>query len=69
MDSEKYVREKPVIRDDGEIYNSIAEAASFNDTHPSKISAVCRGERARTRGHSFRFLTREEVEAALAKEG
>lgn len=67
VDSEKYVREKHVIRDDGEIYNSIAEAASFNIVHPSKISAVCRGVRAKTRGHSFRFLTREEAEAALAK--
>lgn len=63
----KYERKKGVIRDDGAVYESVREASKANGVHESKISAVCRGERKRTAGHSFRFLTKEEAEQALAK--
>ena len=43
------------------------EASKANKVNESKIGAVCRGERKRTAGHSFRFLTKEAAEAALAK--
>lgn len=61
----KFKRTKEVIRDDGVIYSSIREAGAMNGVHESKISAVCRGIRKRTAGHSFRFLTREEADQAL----
>ena len=63
----KFERKKKVVRDDGVIYESIREASKANKVHESKIGAVCRGERKRTAGHSFRFLTKEEAEQALAK--
>lgn len=64
--AQKFKRTKEVIRDDGFIYSSIREAAKMNGIHESKVGAVCRGERKRTAGHSFRFLTKEEAEQALA---
>lgn len=63
----KIKRNKEVIRDDGVIYSSIREAAKMNGIHESKVGAVCRGERKRTAGHSFKF--REEAEKALADMG
>lgn len=61
----KFERKKKVIRDDGVIYESIREASKANGVHESKVGAVCRGERKRTAGHSFRFLTKAEAEKAL----
>lgn len=61
----KFERTKMVIRDDGVVYQSIREASRENGVHESKVGAVCRGERKRTAGHSFRFLTKEEAEAKL----
>jgi plasmid maintenance system antidote protein VapI len=61
----KFKRTKEVIRDDGVIYSSIREAAKMNGIHESKVGAVCRGERNKTAGHSFKF--KEEAEAALEK--
>ena len=61
----KFERKKKVIRDDGVIYESIREASKANGVHESKVGAVCRGERKRTAGHSFKFL--EEAEKALAE--
>ena len=61
----KFERKKKVVRDDGVIYESIREAAKANGVHESKVGAVCRGERKRTAGHSFRFLA--EAEKALAE--
>ena len=61
--------EKPVIRDDGAIFHSVKEAAKSVGVQDTKVSAVCKGNRKTTGGHSFRFLTREEAEAALAQEG
>lgn len=59
----KFERKKKVVRDDGVIYESIREASKANGVHESKVGAVCRGERKRTAGHSFRFLV--EAEKAL----
>lgn len=61
----KFVWEKPVIRDDGEIYKSVREASKKNGVSESKISMVCNGKRKRTAGHSFKFLTKEAAEAKL----
>lgn len=43
----------------------VKEAAKSVGVHDTKVSAVCKGNRKTTGGHSFHFLTREEVEAAL----
>ena len=69
VDREPYKWEKPVIRDDGTIFQSVKDAAKSVGVHDTKVSAVCNGNRKTTGGHSFRFLTREEAEAALAKKG
>lgn len=63
----KFKRTKAVVRDDGVVYESIREAAKANKIHESKIGAVCRGERKRTAGHSFKF--KEEAEAKLREMG
>ena len=47
------------------IYCSVKEAAKDVMVGSSKVSAVCKGKRKRTRGYSFRYLTREEAEKAL----
>ena len=60
-------RRCPVMRDDGEIYESMAMAANANGTSNGKISAVCKGKRKKVRGHRFRKLTREEAEKALRR--
>ena len=65
VDMEPYKWEKPVIRDDGAIFHSVKEAAKSVGVHDTKVSAVCKGNRKTTGGHSFRFLTREEAEKAL----
>lgn len=62
--------ENPVIRDDGAIFHSVKEAAKSVGVHDTKVSAVCKGNRKTTGGHSFRFLAREEAGKALkTKEG
>ena len=62
--------ETPVIRDDGAIFHSVKEAAKSVGVHDTKVSAVCKGNRKTTGGHSFRFLAREEAGKALkTKEG
>lgn len=51
-------------------YDSVKEAAKSVGVHDTKVSAVCKGNRKTTGGHSFRFLTREEAEKVLkTKEG
>ena len=65
VDMEPYKWEKPVIRDDGAIFHSVKEAAKSIGVHDTKVSAVCKGNRKTTGGHSFRFLTREEAEKVL----
>ena len=55
--------------DDGAIFHSVKEAAKSVGVHDTKVSAVCKGNRKTTGGHSFHFLTREEAEAALALKG
>ena len=68
IDLEPYKWEKPVVRDDGVVFQSVKEAAASVGVYDTKVSAVCNGKRNKTGGHSFRFLTKEEAEAALAKE-
>lgn len=65
--AQKDTRTKEVVRDDGVVYSSIREAAKQNGVHESRIGAVCRGERKRTAGHSFSFLTKEEAGQKLAE--
>lgn len=50
---------RPVVRDDGQVYASIAQAAVDNGTARSKISAVCNGKRKSVKCHTFRPLPRE----------
>lgn len=64
-----YKWEKPVIRDDGIVFKSVKDAAESVGVYDTKVSAVCRGNRKMTGGHSFRYATREEAEAALKKGG
>lgn len=45
--------------------HSVKEAAKSVGVHDTKVSAVCKGNRKTTGGHSFRFLTRKEGEKAL----
>ena len=52
----------------GKVYQTITDAARDNDVIDTRIRAVCKGERKRTAGHTFYFLTTEEAEAALEKE-
>jgi hypothetical protein len=56
---------RQVIRDDGKVYATIAQAAKENGVVESRIRAVCNGERKRTAGHAFSYFTREEAEKAL----
>ena len=53
-----------MIREDVAMFHSVKEAAKSVGAHDSKVSAVCKGNRKTTGGHSFRFLTREDAEAA-----
>lgn len=62
-------RHRPVVRDDGKVYQTITDAARDNDVIDTRIKAVCKGERKRTAGHSFYFLTRAEAEAAMQEGG
>lgn len=66
VDRKPYKWEKPVVRDDGVVFQSVKDAAKSVGVNDTKVSAVCNGNRKTTGGHSFRFLTREEAEAALA---
>lgn len=59
---------RQVIRDDGKVYATIAQAAKENGVVESRIRAVCNGERKRTAGHAFSYFTREAAEEALRKE-
>ena len=68
IDRPKQKPEKPVIRDDGVIFESVKSAAESVGVYDTKVSAVCKGKRRRTGGHSFRYLTIEEAEAALRRE-
>lgn len=67
VEKEPYKWEKPVMRDDGIIFKSVKDAAKSVGVWDTKVSAVCRGNRKTTGGHSFRYLTREEAEEALKK--
>lgn len=62
-----YKWEKPVVRDDGIVFKSVKEAAESVGVCDTKVSAVCRGNRKTTGGHSFKYMTREEADAALKK--
>lgn len=53
VDMEPYKWEKPVIRDAGAIFHSVKEAAKSVGVHDTKVSAVCKGNRKTTGGHSF----------------
>ena len=61
-------RHRAVIRDDGKIYETIAEASRDNGVVDSRIKAVCNGERTKTAGHSFALLDRESTLAKLEGE-
>ena len=50
---------------DDKIYASVRDAARDCNGDPDKVRQVCRGKRKTHKGHSFRFLTREEAESAL----
>jgi len=47
---------KPVIRDDGVVFMSIAEAARSVDTTANKLQRVLGGQRKTVHGHGFEFL-------------
>ena len=68
IDRPKQKPEKPVIRDDGVIFESVKSAAESVGVYDTKVSAVCKGKRRRTGGHSFRYLTIKEAQAALRRE-
>ena len=55
------LKKRPVIRDDGCVYESIAEASRHNGVCESRIRPVASGERKRTAGHSFSYLAREKA--------
>lgn len=67
VDKVPYKWEKPVVRDDGIIFGSVKDAAKSVGVYDTKVSAVCKGKRKTTGGHSFRYATRKEAEAALEK--
>lgn len=55
---------RAVIRSDGRVFLSIAEAAEASNCNQTKISAVCRGVRKRTGGFSWVYYGIERQEAA-----
>lgn len=65
LHSPLFNRKKAVIRNDGAVFESIRMAAKESNANEIKVAACCRGERNKTAGYSFKFLTREEAEAAL----
>lgn len=46
----------PVIRNDGIVYESLHAAAKDTGTHPSNISACCKGRIKQTGGYSWKFV-------------
>lgn len=47
-----------VVRDDGEVYNTVSEASVANGVSPSCISAVINGYQKTSNGHTFGKLVR-----------
>jgi hypothetical protein len=60
-----FERKKPVMRSDGKVFESIRQAAHESNAPEDKVAMCCRGERYKTRGYGFQFLTREAAEQAL----
>lgn len=56
---------RPVIRDDGEYFDSIHDAARAIGASASNVSAVCRGKYKSCMGFTFRYAADEERGCAL----
>lgn len=54
---------RPVIRSDGEYFDSVHDAARAIGASPSNVSAVCRGKYKSCEGFTFRYATDEERES------
>ena len=54
---------KPVIRSDGEYFDSVHDAARAIGASASNVSAVCRGKYKSCEGFAFRYATDEERES------
>lgn len=54
---------KPVIRSDGEYFDSVHDAARAIGASASNVSAVCRGKYKSCEGFTFRYATDDERES------
>ena len=54
---------RPVVRSDGEYFDSVHEAARAIGASASNVSAVCRGKYKSCEGFTFRYATDEERES------